>query len=955
MVAMVPIFLKSAVEHLSFVWFELSLASIAAIVYLIHAGRARKSKGSKMKIYSGSTKTVEVSSSGGGDQAQTPVQLSLKALRQGKFVEAIDILNEMPEVIAGDVPEGLAQRLLSGISRMPMSPEVMTKLKTLTQKVSPVALEAALVDALRNAELHACHQLHTLSNVLAIPKSQDAFQSLAFAYSCNAPALRALVEEADAPLQMLFATAVMESSIAQTDAAFVEEVFKKVSEADVEPLKEFLEKAVASPKPISRPSTPPTMTGSSESDDSANDSPRTSTAGEIISLRDSVSGACSTSKALSSKEVAMRANDIRSCGKNGDLRGAIKVFQRLGHQGESAVLVNSMLEACVECKDLKVAQEFFNQANKLGVADACIYNTMMKGLLAQGQEKEAKGLLAELSHKGMAATRSSFHGLLNARVNAKDMRGAWKLVEEMQAAGISPNAVSCSILMKGRVNSVADVSRVLALIESMDQPMDEVLFLSVVEACIRTGRLDLLTRQFDKFTTQCPTVCLSAPTFGTMIKAYGYARDTKRVWELWKQMLTHGAVPTAVTLWCMVEALVANGCALDAWQLTQKTWADEKTRHLVNTVIYSSILKGFAHNKETDKVMALYQEMRSHEIQPNTITYNTILNAFAQGGAMNRVPALLEDMKSAEPPVEPDIVTYSTIVKGFCNSGSLDRALKVLKDMKASGKFAADEVMYNSLLSGCAKEHRPDEALQLLSEMKKSGVAPSNYTLSMLVKLMGRCKRLNQAFVMLEDISKEYGLKINVQVYTCLIQGCFNASQAGKAIALHDKIIKEGLHPDAMTYSVLVRGCIQAGLLDKAAELARCAHGVSTSLPQSRSSPPGLAPGCLDDLVAALGGQKSDLAKAITAELGGFNAAAASRGDSSRHPPRRAGNASAQTPGFQSANRGVRARTTAKVNTAESKVATRSPESPAAGSGAGNEVAARAPWRVVKATDESKA
>merc|ERR1719395_334853 len=178
---------------------------------------------------------------------------------------------------------------------------------------------------------------------------------------------------------------------------------------------------------------------------------------------------------------------------------------------------------------------------------------------------------------------------------------------------------------------------------------------------------------------------------------------------------------------------------------------------------------------------------------------------------MNRVPSLLEDMKSSTPPVEPDIVTYSTIVKGFCNSGSLDRALKVLKEMKANGRYSPDEVMYNSLLSGCAKEHRPDEALQLLGDMKKSGVAPSNYTLSMLVKLMGRCKRLNQAFTMLEDISKEYGLRINIQVYTCLIQGCFNGGQASKAIALHDKIIREGVIPDAMTYTVLVRGFIQAG------------------------------------------------------------------------------------------------------------------------------------------------
>merc|ERR1719388_722220 len=229
---------------------------------------------------------------------------------------------------------------------------------------------------------------------------------------------------------------------------------------------------------------------------------------------------------------------------------------------------------------------------------------------------------------------------------------------------------------------------------------------------------------------------------------------------------------------------------------------------------------------------------------------------------MNHVPALLEDMKSANPPVEPDIVTYSTIVKGFCNAGSLDRALKVLKDMKASGKHAPDEVMYNSLLGGCAKEHRPDEAIQLLNDMRKYKVTPSNYTLSMLVKLMGRCRRINQAFTMLEDISKEYGLKINIQVYTCLIQGCFNAGQCGKALALHEKILKEGLAPDSMTYTVLVRGCLQGGLIDKAAELARIAYGRGPA-PHNGSSP-GLNAGCFDELITALG--NTDEAKELQRE-----------------------------------------------------------------------------------------
>jgi pentatricopeptide repeat protein len=118
----------------------------------------------------------------------------------------------------------------------------------------------------------------------------------------------------------------------------------------------------------------------------------------------------------------------------------------------------------------------------LDLADAISYNKMMKGHLSQGQEAAARQLLDELTDKGIANT-TSYHGLLNARVNAGDLRGAWKIISEMQINGISPNAVTCAILLKARLQSVEEVSRVLALVDAMAEPMDEVLFMAVAEAC----------------------------------------------------------------------------------------------------------------------------------------------------------------------------------------------------------------------------------------------------------------------------------------------------------------------------------------------------------------------------------------------------------------------------------------------------------------------------------------
>merc|ERR1719281_1197475 len=149
------------------------------------------------------------------------------------------------------------------------------------------------------------------------------------------------------------------------------------------------------------------------------------------------------------------------------------------------------------------------------------------------------------------------------------------------------------------MNSSSDVARVLTLVDAMEEPMDEVLFLCVVENCIRIKRLDMLSKHADKFMRrQGAAAKLTAPTYGCMIKAYGQAHDLRRAWEMWNQMVSNQVQPTAVTLGVMVEALVANGRTSEAWQLAQSMLTDGETQPLVNTVIYASILKGFSNNKQ---------------------------------------------------------------------------------------------------------------------------------------------------------------------------------------------------------------------------------------------------------------------------------------------------------------------------------------------------------------------
>merc|ERR1719443_540195 len=304
----------------------------------------------------------------------------------------------------------------------------------------------------------------------------------------------------------------------------------------------------------------------------------------------------------------------------------------------------------------------------------------------------------------------------------------------------------------------------------------------------------------------------------------------------------------------MTEALVTNDCADEALKLIQEQFASEERRVCVNTVIYSTVLKGFALARRIDKVFMIYKDMRSKNIACNTITYNTLLDACAKCSSMDRAGTLLEDMKESS--VEPDIITYSTIVKGYCLQGDLDRAFHVLADMKGDEKFQPDEIMYNSILDGCAKQHRVEDALRVLEEMKAAGVGPSNYTLSILVKLLGHARRLNQAFSMVEDLSKKNGFRPNVQVYTCLTQACILNRRLERALALHDTMIADaGCRSNEKYYAVLARGCMQLHSPFKAVEVVRAAYqlpGHNLATPARQSRPVGVDMQALEDICAKL-------------------------------------------------------------------------------------------------------
>eukprot|EP00419_Tripos_fusus_P047284 CAMPEP_0172829918 /NCGR_PEP_ID=MMETSP1075-20121228/21867_1 /TAXON_ID=2916 /ORGANISM="Ceratium fusus, Strain PA161109" /LENGTH=904 /DNA_ID=CAMNT_0013672125 /DNA_START=1 /DNA_END=2711 /DNA_ORIENTATION=+ len=808
-------------EFFSCVWVEAVLFSFAAMTYLAVSGRVVVNKRQQGELRDCTVaKGAKAASSlpGSGMNNESELMQIFASLRRGRLQEAIALLRQLPDEKMKAMSDKVIPKLLTVAATAADAPAAAALVHGAFGRIRPQMLDMAMLEAQRKRNARLCGQLDRLAKLLCIPRSDITFTTLAWSYASDAEALKELMHQASVPLTKAFAKAVLQACAATKNVELVVEIFERADPADAAALRSHAEQ---------------------------------------IANRARLAYPCDK---VNVTEYDAAASVIQECGQSKDLEGAIAEFEQhplvRGHMGEK--LLKKIVQACISCGNWNMAKKQILKAQQHGVRLTRVYAAdMIKSLLAANDHSSAELLLHDAVELGLRIPQACYHGVLQVHALAGDRDAAWRLVADMRSAALLPNQVSCSILLK-MVSSPAhavDLSKIIDLAESMRLPADDVLLCSITEACLRVGRLDLLSHATALGLSKIggsggPT--LSAPLYGAMIKGFGRAGEVDRVWALWHEMQSKDVEPTEITLGCMVESLVANSEADAAWKLVQDIWQDQGQRHLVNTVIYSTLMKGFT--AQPDKVEAMYLEMRERRIECNTITYNTILNHFAQNRIMHRLPQILEDMRASTPPVEPDIVTYSTIIKGFCASGNLDQALELQKEMLADGKFMPDEMMYNSLLDGCAREHRLSDALRLVDEMRNNRVRPSNYTLNMLVKLLGRCKKLGKAFSVVDQLSAEFGFRPSIQVYTCLIQACFQNRQPAKAMSLLDRIFEHGLCPDQKTYVALVRGHLQMGLLDTAVELVHLAcQGEQPAAVDSQ---------CLGDVLARLG-ERSKAAAAM--------------------------------------------------------------------------------------------
>jgi pentatricopeptide repeat protein len=527
---------------------------------------------------------------------------------------------------------------------------------------------------------------------------------------------------------------------------------------------------------------------------------------------------------------------MRACGQEGNVDKALQLLRELQDYGEvDTVTYNCVLDVCVSCGSGSAAKTIFQEMKSSGRTDVVSYNIMLKQCTSdQGSSSAVDEVLEEMRKGGLKPTTSTYNYLIGAALTGSDFAKAWSIIDRMEVAGQHVDAYTLTILLKGyrqerRTIDSSTVGRVLALVKAHSVKVDEVLVNVALEACLALRDMTRLKDALQTFARSGWTIqkhC-SMHTYGVLIKAHGQTQNLEEAWRLWQEATVEKGMEASEQLYGqMIDVLVGSNCLDDALQLFE----DMKVTHKDSlnsqgfSVAYAMIIRGFAQRKDCVRALQCYEDMKLHGTKVSLVVLNTLIDACSRVGDMVTATKIFKDMSESQ--CVPDVITYSTLIKGHCGNDDLDRALQLFSAMQKSG-IRPDAILFNSLLDGCAKKQLPALCEQVIHDMENAGVVPSNHSASILIKLYGRCKDLDAAFRVINDMPKKYGFKPNNAVYTCLMSACIGNGRFDQAMDLRLRMLQEGVYPDEKTYSTLLRGALRA------ASVEQCVLLVNSALDQN--------------------------------------------------------------------------------------------------------------------------
>jgi len=335
---------------------------------------------------------------------------------------------------------------------------------------------------------------------------------------------------------------------------------------------------------------------------------------------------------------------IKGFGNSGDLEKCFIFFHEMKSFSllPNEIIYGCILNACVKANNLFKACEVYNEIkNYTNISmNIYIYTILIKGYTKTKDFQKAFELYNQmLEDSNITPNIIVFNAILDCCVECFDIEMMKKIYEDLRQKAVlqetfpQPDLITYSTVIKG-YSKIRDSSKVLDIYYYLcgrdDLKMDEIMYCCVLDALLKTERLDEALSIFEQMKSK--DVQMTNASYSIMIKIYSKLNEVEKAVDIYNKMISDKIQPSIITYTAIIQILIKTKRVINAIQIFDEILQNKIKPDLV---LFNVIINGCVLNGRLEEACKFLLDSFKYEIRVCDDVYNNILNNLLTNRTMN--------------------------------------------------------------------------------------------------------------------------------------------------------------------------------------------------------------------------------------------------------------------------------------------------------------------------------